>query len=343
MRRLDATPSLRAIRKGITMRCFVLVLSIVLLIAPSASVARAGDGSGGQAGAFLRVPVGSRPVGLGGAYVAIADDASAIHYNPAGLAEVVRFSAEASYSLASMDRSSFHGGIVFGSGQSGGIGIQASGLHIGDIEGRDEMGNPTGTFEDTEIALRIGYARRLGRIVSLGASASYVSHELDTSSASGFAFGAGAMGTFVIDEGVLQNIRFGASAMQLGGTMEWNTESEHRDDLPATYRLGSAVDLRMGEDTPLLLTAQAVMTENEDVKAQFGAELTLAQSLSIRCGWDGDRASFGAGLRVGSIRFDYAFSDDVLEEGPTHWAGLTYSVDMASAQAASRTRNNQSP
>ena len=34
---------------------------------------------------FLRIAPGSRPAGMGEAYVAIADDATATHWNPAGL------------------------------------------------------------------------------------------------------------------------------------------------------------------------------------------------------------------------------------------------------------------
>ncbi len=43
----------------------------------------------GTAGAnFLEVEVGARPMGMGGAFVAIADDVTALHWNPAGLADL---------------------------------------------------------------------------------------------------------------------------------------------------------------------------------------------------------------------------------------------------------------
>ncbi|PIW98226.1 MAG: hypothetical protein COZ80_11695, partial [Ignavibacteria bacterium CG_4_8_14_3_um_filter_37_9] len=43
---------------------------------------------GKYAGEFLSIGVGGRPLGMGGAYVAIANDVTAGYYNPAGLAKL---------------------------------------------------------------------------------------------------------------------------------------------------------------------------------------------------------------------------------------------------------------
>ena len=43
------------------------------------------QGDGGQAGAFLRYGIGARAMGMGGAFVAVSDDASGLYWNPAGL------------------------------------------------------------------------------------------------------------------------------------------------------------------------------------------------------------------------------------------------------------------
>src|SRR5262249_228129 len=59
-----------------------LALSAILFTCPPAGLARADKSAGG----FLRVPAGARAVGMGGAFVALADDGSAPFWNPAGLA-----------------------------------------------------------------------------------------------------------------------------------------------------------------------------------------------------------------------------------------------------------------
>ena len=43
---------------------------------------------GTTAAKFLSIPVGARAVGMGGAFVAVADDASSLYWNPAGIARL---------------------------------------------------------------------------------------------------------------------------------------------------------------------------------------------------------------------------------------------------------------
>lgn len=58
------------------MRGVVLTASVLVLLV-------------GSAGAnFLEVETGARPMGMGGAFVAVADDVTALHWNPAGLADL---------------------------------------------------------------------------------------------------------------------------------------------------------------------------------------------------------------------------------------------------------------
>ena len=56
------------------------------------------EGDGGQAGAFMRYGVGVRAMGLGRAFVGVADDASTVFWNPAGLLGVERPEVMSMYS-----------------------------------------------------------------------------------------------------------------------------------------------------------------------------------------------------------------------------------------------------
>ena len=59
---------------------------ICLLILPSAGF---GQSKVGQAGTqFLKMGVSARAVAMGEAFTAISDDATAVHYNPAGLTQI---------------------------------------------------------------------------------------------------------------------------------------------------------------------------------------------------------------------------------------------------------------
>ena len=63
-------------------KIFSISIAILLLVS---GVVLAEDGEGGYAGAFLRIPMGARPVAMGGAYTAIANDGAGSFYNVAGI------------------------------------------------------------------------------------------------------------------------------------------------------------------------------------------------------------------------------------------------------------------
>jgi hypothetical protein len=59
------------------LRPLLFALSTVLLAAPASATKYAGE--------FLKIPIGARAVGMGGAFTAVADDATAPWWNPAGM------------------------------------------------------------------------------------------------------------------------------------------------------------------------------------------------------------------------------------------------------------------
>lgn len=76
------------------------LLAILVLTAPAAATKYAGE--------FLKVPVGARAIGLGGAFTAVSDDATAPYWNPAGMVylpyrEVMFMHAEKFGSLLNQD------------------------------------------------------------------------------------------------------------------------------------------------------------------------------------------------------------------------------------------------
>ena len=72
----------------------IFFLSLLCVIP---SVLTASNDVGGQAGTFLRYGVGGRALGMGGAFVAVADDASGIYWNPAGLVGAKRIELSSMY------------------------------------------------------------------------------------------------------------------------------------------------------------------------------------------------------------------------------------------------------
>src|SRR5438046_9685026 len=57
----------------------------VLFAAALILIVSAPAGATKYAGEFMKIPVGARAVGMGGAFVAVADDATSPFWNPAGM------------------------------------------------------------------------------------------------------------------------------------------------------------------------------------------------------------------------------------------------------------------
>ena len=78
------------------MKKAIAILMVLFILVSASLFAESGDG--GQPGAFLRIPLGARPAGLGYAYTGISDDINALYYNPGGLYQIKNVCLEGTYS-----------------------------------------------------------------------------------------------------------------------------------------------------------------------------------------------------------------------------------------------------
>ena len=84
--------------RGVAITALLLVTGLLLVLPPAVSAE--GDESGGDhAIPFMRMGVGTRALGMGGAYVAAANDAAAGYWNPAELAWTCGSQISAMYAL----------------------------------------------------------------------------------------------------------------------------------------------------------------------------------------------------------------------------------------------------
>lgn len=128
--------------------------------------------AGGAAVVFLQIEPDSRSAGMGNTGVAVANNAYAIFWNPAGLARqdgtevsltysqwLPEFNADLSYSY------------LGGKHQVDGIGTFAGHLtylFLGEHEGRDAQNNPTGTFKSYDLAAGASYGTNVLENLALG-------------------------------------------------------------------------------------------------------------------------------------------------------------------------------
>jgi len=160
---------------------------LLFLVAPALVLAGAGA-------AFLKIPVGPRVCGTGEAAVAYIDDASALYYNPAGLANVPSFDVLLAHNQGFLDMNQEYVAGVYGSEGLGRFGLAFDYWGSGSIQGINIRGEsiPGYVFSAADWSLNLGYARSFSDL-SVGLGLELVHDQQESLSTSAIAFNAGAM------------------------------------------------------------------------------------------------------------------------------------------------------
>jgi len=260
---------------------------------------------------FLKMGIGARPLALGEAYVALADDISAIYWNPAGLVQLRRPEVGFTYNKWFEDIG-YH---FFGYSQPVNDSVFAFSVYYlggGDVEGSDDSGNPTGEFSVYDLAFAFSYSRKLIDGLSAGLNFKFIREKLEDEAANAFAFDLGALYKTGIN-----NLDVGLNIQNIGTTIKFVKESA---SLPLNWKFGLAYKLFPGN--PLNLTLDFNKLKNKGIYFGLGAECWITDYLALRIGskFDPDikdRVRFGLGLKVKNLRLDYAYTPHKIM-GDTH-------------------------
>lgn len=301
---------------SIRKHCTVLI-SLVLL----SPVARAGGESGGQAGSFLNWGVGARAIAMGKTFSAIADDASALYWNPAGLQLTSGWDVSAMHALIFEDRAENYFAVAHPISKVT-VGLGWLSFGVGDIQQRAGDGQLISTFSDAENAFMLGaglpVAATAGIEFNLGMTVKYFHQSLFDNRATGWGADLGSLINFH-REGFVKQLGFALVIQNLSAKMKWNTQSNHEDDIPVTLRLGSAANLN---SVPICIALDVEKSEHKDVKIHTGVEYAV-QKFALRAGLDHDKLTAGVGFAFQLDRLDlvidYAYTDDDISNNGLHF------------------------
>ncbi len=165
----------------------LLVLLAVLPLLPQAAWAQAKVGTAGVQ--FLKISPSCRAVGMGEAYVAVANDASAIYHNPGAIALLTRPEGTLSYiDYAAGLQYGFLGVTHPMNSWNGAWAASVTYLTTDQMdETTPEHPNGTGrTFSAGDVAVGLTYSQKLTNKFSVGGTAKYINETLADKSASGW-------------------------------------------------------------------------------------------------------------------------------------------------------------
>ena len=150
------------------------------------------DNVGTSAANFLKIGVGSRAEGMGGAYSAQVADASALYWNPSGIAHIT--SPQVVFSsfnwIADMKHSFLAAAIPAGRGT---FGLSLVYFDMGDMTKTTELSpyGDEGTFSASDFAIGVGYGTKISDRFAVGMQVKLIRETISFSSASAFAVDAG--------------------------------------------------------------------------------------------------------------------------------------------------------
>jgi long-subunit fatty acid transport protein len=308
----------------------------VILFSASAS----GQSKVGYAAAsFLNLAVGPRAVAMGGAFVATADDASALYWNPAGISGLKGNSVMFAHTSWFAGINYNWTGACVDLGSAGAVGVSINYLNYGEIEvttnksqeGTGEM------FSPSDMNISLTYAYSITDRFSIGGTVKYIRETIWNSSASAVAVDVGTL--FLSD---LAGLRIGATITNFGTDMQMsgkdldvlhdlNVNTNGNNDqilaalntdqfpLPLTFKVGVAMDLLNTGMNRLSIGADAVHPNNNAESVNIGGEYVFERTFSLRAGYKSvflertvEGLSLGAGVKYElssglALQIDYAY------------------------------------
>jgi uncharacterized protein UPF0164 len=269
--------------------------------------------------AFLKLGVGARAMGMGSAYVALADDPTALYWNPAGLAGAEGAQLIVMHNEWIQDFRQEFAGVSRQLGQ-GTAGFGVSGFYTSEMEKRDDVGNLIGHFGFNDFAVTAAYAHRLPQGGAAGLAVKFIREMIDQETATAVAFDLG--GRLPLGR---SGVSLGAAVQNLGSDAKFITESF---PLPRTVRAGAAITRSIpsveGSGT---LSAEFRKAKGEDSRFQIGGELGVKRHVALRAGakfgYDEESMSFGLGLMQHRWAFDYALVPLSSNLGTTHFVSVS--------------------
>ncbi|MCK4328855.1 PorV/PorQ family protein [candidate division WOR-3 bacterium] len=317
------------------MRKFIFILFLIIAFSASGEVTKVGT----TAAPFLTIPVGPRALGMGGAFVSIADDATAMFWNVAGIGKLTHIEAVLIHTNWIFDTYFEYAGVIIPVPGLGTFGANFTYMNLGEMEQTTEA-DPDGNdikFSCGSFSFGLAFARQLTDRFSIGINAKYIQENIMNCSATGFAIDIGTLfRTQFKDARLGLSISNFGTKMQMAGNdllVQHDIEpgisgnnpyinaflSTGSFDLPLILRVGLSIDLINTPKNLLTLSCDALHPNDNTESLNIGTEYVFNNLISLRAGYkaiyrtDSEEGfTFGVGLSKGFpgfLRFkvDYAY------------------------------------
>lgn len=311
--------------------------------------------TGTVAAEFLQIGVGERAMGLGGAYVALADDITALYWNPAGITHIRTYGITLSKTNWITDLELDHVGMVYRVRQNAVVGFSLQWLGYPPLDVRTET-YPDGTgetFDGYDMAAGLTYAMQVTDRFRVGSTVKLIRQNIWHTSAQtaaldiGTQFATDLPGQLVIGA-VIRNFggQMKMEGRDLRGFIDPDPNSLGNNDrvpvnletegwpLPMVFQFGVAARLLDTRMHKLLMEIDALHPNANHESVNLGMEYSFQNRFDVRGGYNAlflpdaeSGLTAGIGMRKTmfnghELRIEYGYKP-MGRLGQTHSFGLT--------------------
>jgi hypothetical protein len=324
------------------MKKFLLVIAFLFPLLQCIGLSQVTK-TGTTAAKFLSVGIGPRANAMGGAFSSIANDASALYWNPAGTADLDKYEAMFTYTSLFKDLkiNLNYFALVIPAEEIGNFGVSVTALDYGEMDVTTEY-YPEGTgekFSASSYAFGLSYARNITEWFAAGMTVKYITEGIFNSKANGFAFDVGT-----VFKTPFYGIRFATIITNYGSKMQMTGEdllirydadpnrqgnNETVDayyktdefELPLRLQIGLSKDFEFFDGQKLTIAVDATHPNDNAEYVNIGGEFSIFDNIiSLRGGYKAlflednqEGVTLGAGLNyalgVFAFGFDYSYQE----------------------------------
>ena len=298
------------------MRKAVWTLGLAGLLLPGiAGAADIFEKVGTFGGQFLKIPVGARAEGMGGAFVGVADDASSIFWNAAGVARIDPEKSVLSFNHAVLpaDIQFTQAGYVFHMKRiPGAVGVNVRSLRMDPMNETTSF-QPEGTgntFDAGFMTVGLTYARSFTDKFSAGVTGNFIHSGLAEFSQQTYSFDIGTL----YDVGTL-GMKIGMSISNIGSQEKFIDRTAR---IPSLFRVGTSATLFQSAGQRLLGSFEFSHPPDNSERMNVGMEYGFQKFMYLRGGYninyDSEGLAGGIGFHLpvsvaGQSDIDYAYTD----------------------------------
>jgi long-subunit fatty acid transport protein len=274
----------------------------ILLILMTQTIAYA-EATAGSDIAILGTGVGARALAMGGAYTAVADNADAPYWNPAGLSNVKQNEISIMYIPLSSDADYYYISYArpLWSGTMGASLIRAGTGTLPQASSEDDLQGIT-TFGYSSTGYMLSYGFNVNPNISFGLTAKYLMSDM-------FQITGGESYGYSLTPGILMTMPVAGNQFALIGAklddilnqQFWGTGTA--EQVPSKLRIGLAY--RTANLGLFAVDVSQITKAGYGADASFGYEW-IRDWFALRLGYTDSILTSGIGLNLGILQLDYA-------------------------------------